>query len=163
MKKAQRFLACVLILAFTFVSCSNDNGVEEIEGINLRTYVHSSVEVQLLDLVNAHRVNQGLNALQIIEHISFTSSEHNAYMIAVNQANHDNFSSRKEHLERVLAATRVGENVAYGFSSPQATLNAWIASEAHNVNLMGNYTHFRLSIKENENGRRYYTAIFIRK
>jgi len=84
-------------------------------------------------------------------------------MITTNTVSHDNFSSRKANLEQVVGAVRVGENVAYGFSTPQATLNAWIASEGHRVNLLGNYTHYGLSIRENADGRKYYTNIFVKK
>lgn len=157
-------LFALLLPILVLTSCSSDaESVESTAVETAKTYTHNTTELELLDLVNAYRVENGLNALQIIQHISYKSEEHNNYMIATNTVSHDNFSSRKTNLEQVVGAVRVGENVAYGFSTPQATLNAWIASEGHRVNLLGNYTHFGLSIRENADGRKYYTNIFVKK
>jgi len=38
-----------------------------------------------------------------------------------------------------------------------------VASEGHRVNLIGNYTHYGLSIRENADGRKYYINIFVKK
>ena len=157
-------LFALLLPILVLTSCSSD--AESVESTAVETakmYSHNTTELELLDLVNAYRVENGLNALQIIQHVSYKSEEHNNYMIATNTVSHDNFSSRKANLEQVIGAVRVGENVAYGFSTPQATLNAWIASEGHRVNLLGNYTHYGLSIRENADGRKYYTNIFVKK
>lgn len=157
-------LFALLLPILVLTSCSSDaESVESTAVETAKTYTHNTTELELLDLVNAYRVENGLNALQIIQHISYKSEEHNNYMIVTNTVSHDNFSSRKANLEQVVGAVRVGENVAYGFSTPQATLNAWIASEGHRVNLLGNYTHFGLSIRENADGRKYYTNIFVKK
>jgi uncharacterized protein YkwD len=157
-------LFALLLPILVLTSCSSDaESVESTAVETAKSYSHTTAELELLDLVNAYRVENGLNALQIIQHISYKSEEHNDYMIATNTVSHDNFSSRKANLEQVVGAVRVGENVAYGFSTPQATLNAWIASEGHRVNLLGNYTHYGLSIRENADGRKYYTNIFVKK
>jgi uncharacterized protein YkwD len=157
-------LFALLLPILVLTSCSSDAESAENAAIETaKSYTHNATELELLDLVNAYRVENGLNALQIIQHISYKSEEHNNYMITTNTVSHDNFSSRKANLEQVVGAVRVGENVAYGFSTPQATLNAWIASEGHRVNLLGNYTHYGLSIRENADGRKYYTNIFVKK
>jgi len=157
-------LFALLLPILVLTSCSSDaESVESTAVETAKSYSHTTAELELLDLVNAYRVENGLNALQIIQHVSYKSEEHNNYMITTNTVSHDNFSSRKANLEQVVGAVRVGENVAYGFSTPQATLNAWIASEGHRVNLLGNYTHYGLSIRENADGRKYYTNIFVKK
>lgn len=154
----------VLLLTITFTSCSSDSeSVNPSKIESLENYNHSDFELELLDLVNEYRVSQGKNALEIIEHISYKSGEHNDYMIVVNSVNHDGFNDRKTNLQHVLGAVKVGENVAYGYSTPQATLNAWVESEGHRINLLGDYTHFGLSTKQNESGKKYYTNIFIKK
>jgi uncharacterized protein YkwD len=62
---------------------------------------------------------------------------------------------------KALGASYVTENIAYNYNSPQAVLNAWLASESHKSNLEGNYTHFGLSIREHPTtGKKYYTNIF---
>ena len=76
---------------------------------------------------------------------------------------HDGFDKRKSNLQEVLGAYRVGENIAYGYSSASSTVNAWINSPSHKANLEGDYTHFGGAIKIDEEGKKYYTNIFIKK
>ncbi|KIX20437.1 hypothetical protein SY27_13420 [Flavobacterium sp. 316] len=155
-----------LLASFSLlISCSSDTeSIEDIANIETpKSYSHDAVELELLDLVNAYRVENGLNPLDIIEHISYKSEEHNEYMISTGTPNHDGFEQRKLNLEQVLNATRVGENVAYGYLNPQSVLNNWKISEGHKANLEGNYTHFGVSIRMNSEGKRYYTNIFIKK
>lgn len=156
-----------LILTITLLtSCSSntenlnaESSVRELE----KNYSHSSSEIELLDLVNTYRVSKGLIPLEIVEHISYKGSEHNDYMIVTKLVNHDGFDERKTNLQQVLGAYRVGENVAYGFASSQATMNAWVNSDAHRINILGDYTHFGISIKEDLNGKKYYTNMYIKK
>ena len=155
------------LTAIVFVSCSSEDAPESntTNGvtIELKNYAQSSYEIELLDLVNSYRVSRGLNALSLIEHISYVSSGHNDYMITTNDIGHTGFEQRKSNLQNSLGAVLVGENVAYGFSSAQATLNGWIASPSHKANLEGNYSHYGLSVKQDNQGRKYYTLMMIRK
>ena len=167
MRKVMLTLFALFTISF-LTSCSSDS--ESVDSGNTpaaeataRNYNHSTFELELLDLVNEYRVSHGLNTLSIIEHISYVSAGHDDYMISVNQVSHDNFSTRKTNMQQVLGAIRVGENVAYGFSSPEAALNAWIQSDSHRANLLGDYTHFGIAVKDNLEGRKYYTNMFIKK
>ena len=130
---------------------------------SLKLAKRRGLNLELLDEVNAYRVSVGLNPLQIIEHISYKSSEHNDYMLATHTVTHEGFEERKSNLQEVLGAYRVGENVAYAYSSAQSTVNAWVNSPSHKANLEGDYTHFGASIKTDEQGRKYYTNMFIKK
>jgi uncharacterized protein YkwD len=84
-------------------------------------YTYSANELETMKLINDYRVSFGLNALERINHISFKSEEHDDYMIANNVVNHNDFVARSENI-RVLGAKKVGENIAYNYSSPQAVL-----------------------------------------
>lgn len=163
--KNTKFILFALFLSITsLTSCSSDSeSIQPAVIESQKAYAHSATELELLDLINSYRVENNLNPLSIIEHISFKSCEHNKYMIATNSVNHDGFAQRKENLKSVLGAFRVGENVAFGFSTPQAAMNAWIASDGHRTNLEGDYTHYGISINVDENGRKYYTNMFIKK
>lgn len=167
MKKVMLTLFALFTISF-LTSCSSDtesvdSGNTPIADATTRNYNHSTFELELLDLVNEYRVSQGLITLSIIEHISYVSAGHDDYMISVNTVSHDNFTTRKTNMQQVLGATRVGENVAFGFSTPQAALNAWIQSDSHRANLQGDYTHFGIAVKDNLEGRKYYTNMFIKK
>ena len=156
------FMPFVMVL--TLFSCSND-ATEEKEDLELITnYDYSAEETDLANRINEYRVSVGLNALEIVNHISYKSLEHNSYMIENNVVNHDYFDSRANNIIQVLGAVRVGENIAYNFSTPNSALHAWKNSPGHKANLDGDYTHFGISIKINpENGKKYYTNMFMKR
>jgi len=151
---------------FTLISCSS-NETEETTSPRpelIQNYDYNSSELQLADLINEHRVSLGLNPLQLINHVSYKSEEHNAYMIARKVVNHDLFPQRSENIIEVLGAVKVNENVAYNFVSSSSALNAWLNSPGHKENIEGNFTHFGISIRTDaETGKKYYTNIFIKK
>ncbi|MBL0013042.1 MAG: CAP domain-containing protein [Flavobacterium sp.] len=151
---------------FTLISCSS-NETEETTAAKpelIQNYEYNSSELQLADLINEHRVSLGLNPLQLINHVSYKSEEHNAYMIARKVVNHDLFPERSENIMEVLGAVKVNENVAYNFVSSSSALNAWLNSPGHRENIEGNFTHFGISIREDaETGKKYYTNIFVKK
>jgi len=150
------------------VSCSSDSSEDLAEKPTsaklVQNYDYSDNELQLADLVNAHRVELGLNPLQIINHISYKSEEHNEYMIQNNVVNHDQFQERSQNIIEVLGAVKVNENVAYNYVSPNSALHAWLNSPGHKANIEGDFTHFGISIRVNPvNGKTYYTNIFMKK
>ncbi len=163
MKKLMITLFALTISLSFLTSCSSDSESVSSPTETEKNYSHSTSELDLLDEVNAYRVSVGLNALQIIEHISYKSNEHNMYMISVNQVSHNGFDVRKTNLQQVLGAGRVGENVAYAYSTAQSTVAAWVNSPSHKANLEGDYTHFGASIKIDDEGKKYYTNMFIKK
>ncbi len=154
-----------MVLVFTLISCSNDSTEDVAADTNLVTnYASSADEVELARLINQYRVSVGKNELQIVNHISYKSQEHNLYMIENNVVNHDFFDSRANNIMQVLGAVRVGENIAYNYSTPNAALHAWLNSSGHKENLDGDYTHFGISIAVNPvNGKKYYTNMFMKR
>lgn len=154
-----------MALVFTLISCSNDSTEDVTVDNNLVTNYNSSVdEVELARIINQYRVSVGKSELQIVNHISYKSQEHNLYMIENNVVNHDYFDSRANNIMQVLGAVRVGENIAYNYSTPNAALHAWLNSPGHKENLDGDYTHFGISISVNPvNGKKYYTNMFMKR
>ncbi|MFT7352323.1 MAG: hypothetical protein ACI9XR_002100 [Flavobacterium sp.] len=165
MKKVLLLMILPLVMAVSFTSCSsNDSENLTLESSIVKNYDYTANESQLLVLVNQYRVSQGLNELQPINHVSFKSYEHNLYMIEKKQISHDLFIERSNNLIQVLGAVRVGENLAYNFSSPSSALNAWINSPGHKKNLDGDYTHFGVSITiDPDTGKSYYTNMFLKR
>lgn len=154
-----------MALVFTMISCSPDSKEEEqVEAKLITDYNYTQDELKLAEVINDYRVNKGLNALEIINHISYKSLEHNQYMIDNNVVNHDYFEERSNNIIQVLGAVKVGENIAYNFSTPNSALYAWLQSPGHKANLDGDYTHFGISITVNPaTGKKYYTNIFMKK
>lgn len=163
--KTKLFSALLLVvMMYTMNSCSSDsseNNSTEVSSQKVNDYTYNSIELETLSLINKHRISLGLSELQIINHISFKSEEQCEYMITNNVVNHDNFVARSENIIKVLGAKKVGENIAYNYTTPQSAVDAWIRSKGHKENLEGDYTHFGISVRENPaNGKKYYTNIF---
>ncbi|WP_338378085.1 CAP domain-containing protein [uncultured Flavobacterium sp.] len=158
-----RVMTIVAIVLFTTVSCSTpeEASIESVEVVEFYDYNES--EDETLNLINKYRDSLGLTVLEKINHISYKSSQHTEYMVQTNIIGHDNFAERQSNLHTALGALKVGENVAFNYSSPKSAMKAWLKSESHKANLDGDYTHFGISIRENEVGQKFYTNIFIKK
>ncbi|SHM17407.1 CAP domain-containing protein [Flavobacterium xinjiangense] len=153
----------IVSMVCTLNSCSSDNAssATDVSSLKVAEYTYNATELQTMELINTYRVSVGLNPLEKINHMSYKSEEHDNYMIANNVVNHNDFVARSENIMKVLGAKTVSENIAYNYSTPQAAVNAWLASPGHKENIEGNFTHFGISIRENPtNGRKYYTNIF---
>lgn len=151
---------------FLLFSCTPEDKTADqpIQSQIITKYDYSLDESHLVQIINNYRITHGLNALQIVNHVSFKSQEHNIYMINNNVVNHDLFTERSNNIMQVLGAIRVGENIAYNFTTPESVLFAWLQSPGHKVNLDGDYTHIGISITINpENGKKYYTNMFMKK
>lgn len=154
-----------LAILFTMVSCSSDSSEATAEDKQVvTTYNYNETESKLITLINDYRQSKGLNPLTVINHISYKSEEHNFYMIDNNVVNHDYFQQRSDNLVRVLGAEKVGENIAYNYQTAESAMSAWLNSPSHKANIEGDYTHLGISVTINpDNGKKYYTNMFIKK
>ncbi len=157
------FLAIVAVLGFT--SCSTDSSIEdEINSIEALVAPQAKqIEIEIMELINAHRINQGLNALNDHGTVKAVAFTHTEYMVEVDNISHDNFFERKQSLQVNADAYNVSENVAYGFNSAESVVNAWLNSPSHKDNIEGNYTDFDISAEQNIEGKWYFTNIFIKR
>ena len=164
--KAKMFRALLpLAIVFTMVSCtSNSSDTTTADNKIVTTYNYNESELKLITLINNHRASIGLNPLEVINHISFKSEEHNIYMIDNKVVKHDYFQQRSDNLVQVLGAKKVGENIAYNYRTAESAMSAWLNSPSHKANLEGDYTHFGISVSvDAATGKKYYTNIFIKK
>jgi uncharacterized protein YkwD len=163
--KAKMFRALLpLAIVFTMVSCSSDSEEATTDKQVVTAYNYNETESKLVVLINDYRASLGLNTLEVINHISYKSEEHNYYMIDNNVFNHDYFQQRSDNLIRVLGAERVSENIAYNYQTAESAFAAWLSSPGHKANIEGDYTHLGISVTINpETGRKYYTNMFIKK
>jgi uncharacterized protein YkwD len=159
-------LVLLTTVIFTMNSCSSDSSeVATDNSTNLTAkvveYDYNEMEITTMNLINEYRVSVGLNPLERINHISYKSEQHDDYMITNKVVNHNDFVARSENIIKVLGAKTVGENVAYNFKTAESVVAAWLKSPAHKENIVGNYTHFGIAIKtDQETGKMYYTNIF---
>ena len=158
----------IIALFITFASCSTESSDETtpVEASNYvvdNNYAYSPIELEVAERINQYRASKGLNPLEKINHISNVAEDHDAYMISVNTLTHALFAQREDNLKATLGAVSVGENIAYNYSTAQSVVDAWLASPSHKANIEGNYTHYGISVRENEAGKKYFTNLFIRK
>ena len=157
------FLALTIVLIMVSCSSNSSDGISSNKSI-ITTYNYNETELKLVTLINNYRHSIGLNTLEVINHISFKSEEHNIYMIEHNLVNHDYFQERSDNLILVLGAERVGENIAYNYKTAENAFSAWLNSSGHRANIEGDYTHFGIAVTTDDlTGKKYYTNMFIKK
>ncbi len=166
MKNFTSLVWIMAICAFSLTSCSKDS-IEDLDTANLTTptppVAYTNIELDILELVNEYRTDKGLSQLQFLDESSVQAAAHNRHMIENNEICHDFFGSRYEALVKSVNAKAVSENVAAGYRTADAVVNAWIKSDGHRKNLEGDHTHFGISVKESNDGKLYFTNIFVKK
>jgi uncharacterized protein YkwD len=163
--KPTKYLPILALVALLTFSCSTEDFPEEtINTASLPVPPEAkTIEIEILELLNAHRINLGLEPLTNHNTIKAVAYTHTDYMVESNNVGHDNFFQRKNSLIDNANATKVSENVAYAFSSAQSVVNAWLDSDGHRSNIEGDFTDFDISAEQNEEGRWYFTNIFIKR
>ncbi|OUR91038.1 hypothetical protein A9Q87_11210 [Flavobacteriales bacterium 34_180_T64] len=163
--KPTMYLPMMALMALLTFSCSTDNMPDEsANAITLQNApAAKNIEIEISELINAHRINLGLSPLNNLNVIKSVAYSHTDYMVTVNDVNHDNFFQRKESLIQNASATKVSENVAYAFNSAESVVNAWINSDGHRANIEGDFSDFDISAEQDDEGRWYYTNIFIKR
>lgn len=161
--KTFMLIFCTAILT----SCSKDDVSEEMTSYNQVTtnvveYNYNAIEVEILEDLNIYRKALGLNQLKPIAELSVESEDHNQYMISKGSVSHENFSQRASYLMNAVNAKSVSENVAYGYRTADAVVEAWLKSSSHKNNIEGEHTHFGISVRQDENGKNYFTNIFVK-
>ncbi len=164
MKSLIKLPLLVLLAVFTF-SCSTDNIDDNVTALNKAIVVPETktIETQILELINNHRLSLGLNPLGKMDLIKSQAYSHTEHMVIENQVSHDNFFQRSNFLKANAGAKFVSENVAYGYTKAESVVNAWLKSESHKENIEGDFTNFDVSAEQNSEGDWFYTNIFIRK
>lgn len=155
-------LTLITFFALLSFSCSKEDEDIQIDP-NLVAPASKPIEIEALELINAYRIENGLSALKINDAIKAQAYTHSDYMVEKNNLSHDNFYKRSSYLTKVESAKLVTENVAYGYTKASSLVRAWIRSSKHRENMLGDYTHFDISAEQDNEGKWYYTNIFMRK
>lgn len=117
---------------------------------------------QVADLVNAERVKAGLNPLTLDKEIS------SAALIRTKEIeksfSHTRPDGRK--FSTVLTDNGIrfygaGENIAWGYVSPEKVMEAWMNSEGHRANILDpDYKKIGVGYNRNSAGTSYWTQLF---
>lgn len=94
---------------------------------------------QVLTLVNRYRSQAKLKPLKLNAHLNESAQAHSQDMALNDFFGHKGFHGSTAD-ERILAAgynyAVVGENIAAGFATPEATVQAWMDSPSHRKNIL---------------------------
>ncbi|KJD34454.1 Allergen V5/Tpx-1 family protein [Tamlana nanhaiensis] len=165
MKLFNKLPFLVFMAIITLSSCTTDSMDTESASLELpqNTLDAKDIEIEILNLINNHRTSIGLTPLNDLDVVKSVAYSHTDYMVVNDEVSHANFYTRSNYLKQHAGATKVTENVAYGYSSAEAVVKAWLRSESHKENLEGDFTNFDISAETNADGRWYFTNIFIKK
>ena len=119
------------------------------------------IEMDISKLINEYRISIEVSPCILNNTISLVARGHTLEMIELNTIGHFGFPDRYQTLVVELDIRSMGENVAYGYSTAESFVNAWIHSPNH-LNILSSpiFTHFGISVVQDESGRYYATQIF---
>jgi uncharacterized protein YkwD len=158
-------LPLLALLAVLTFSCSTDSMDDKFENLTTDIVIPAptSFELEILELINNHRLSVGLNPLQNMDLVKSQAFSHTDYMVENQLVSHDYFYERSAFLKQNAGAKTVSENVAYGYTSAESVVNAWLKSDGHRANIEGDFSNFDISAEKGTDGKWYYTNIFIKK
>ncbi len=127
--------------------------------------VDSSVmafENEVIRLVNEIRVKNGLSALNTNWELSRIARYKSQDMVSNRYFSHTSptYGSPFQMIKSFgLTYQSAGENIAYGQTTPQAVVNAWMNSSGHRANIL-NSSYKQIGVGYVANGH-YWTQLFI--
>ncbi|WP_194241000.1 CAP domain-containing protein [Winogradskyella litoriviva] len=164
MKKLS-LLFIILLFSTSFFSCSVEDDMSIPEVYNTQNIIveYNLIDHQIVELINIYRASLNLNPLTMLNEASKEAIAHNNYMINQGIISHDYFYIRSQNLIDNVEAKKVLENVGYGFYNAESVVSAWLNSEGHRENIENpNVTDIGISSAQDENGKYYYTNIFVK-
>lgn len=158
-------LITLLVLATSSIllfSCSKND--DDIKTSTIEEIMFNNLETEVLDLVNIHRTNIGLQKVVALNQPYTEALTHTKYMIEQGKTSHDNFDIRRSNLMLKSSAKVVLENVAAGYSSAESVMKQWLSSSSHRLVIENpSVQYMGISAQIDSRGINYYTQIFIGK
>lgn len=147
-----------LVVCFCFLDCKNEGTAPQSP--------YFDIEQKTLQLINEYRIQNGRAPLQTHAVIYAEAYQHSTNMAEGKVPfGHDGFSARVERIRAKLNGVgAAAENVAYTYNldPAQTAFEQWRNSSGHNRNMLGDYTHCGLAVAKSEDGRYYFTHIFVK-
>ncbi len=117
---------------------------------------------QVVALVNKERVKAGLNEVTLdktIESAALIRAKEIVQSFSHTRPNGSNFSTVLK--EQGITYRGAGENIAWGQTSPEAVMEAWMNSEGHRANILNrNFTKIGVGHYQNAKGTNYWAQLF---
>lgn len=121
----------------------------------------SSFASQVLKIVNEERTKAGLKELTMSESLVAPANKRAQEIKQSFSHTRPNGSAWSTVLDEYnVRVQTAGENIAYGYNTPQKVMDAWMNSSGHRANILGaNYNHIGIGVYE-VNGTVYCTQLF---
>ena len=122
----------------------------------------SAYELEVVRLVNVERAKYGLSALSADGELSRIARYKSQDMRDKGYFSHESptYGSPFQMLKSFGVSYRsAGENIAYGYATPEKVVNAWMNSEGHRANIL-NASYTRLGVGYVASGD-YWTQLFV--
>lgn len=123
----------------------------------------SSVEAEVLRLVNVERSKAGLAPLKMSTELSNVARMKSQDMADKNYFSHTSptYGSPFDMMKQFgINYTAAGENIAKGYSSAEAVMNGWMNSPGHKANILSSKFGTLGVGYVNKNGTTYWTQMF---
>jgi uncharacterized protein YkwD len=124
-----------------------------------------AMALAVLDLVNAERANAGLSPVAMHSEGSDVAWRHSVDMDERNffaHTNPDGDGPGQRIAAAGIANAGWGENIAYGYGSPESVMTAWMNSSGHRANILNaNWTHIGIGVHSAPGGP-WWTQVFLR-
>ena len=141
---------------------SNGGGSSQITPDSNNTNKQKSFEDQVLVLVNKERANNGLSPLTMDESVRKVARAKSTDMSTKHYFDHTSptYGSPFDMLKSFgISYKSAGENIAQGYTTPEAVVKGWMNSSGHRANILSSkYTKIGIGYEANGN---YWTQLFI--
>jgi uncharacterized protein YkwD len=131
--------------------------------------LNDSYAQQVLALVNQHRTGLGRTALVISPTLTNAANWKSLHMAYYRYMDHNDpappvartTSQRLAACGYPIGSVGWGENIAYGYASPQSVMTAWLNSSGHRTNIENaSFRAIGIGVARASNGTYYWTQAF---
>ncbi len=123
-----------------------------------------SYKDEVIRLTNLEREKAGLAPLQLLEGLSGIAqlrADETKVLFSHTRPNGEKWYTVFTNAK--MEYTRVGENLAYGFTSPEKLVKAWMSSEGHKANILNpEFEYLGVGYAKNAAGRIYVSQLFFK-
>lgn len=114
----------------------------------------------VVTLVNAERAAAGLDPLYAVPALNEAAAVRAAETTAsFSHTRPDGRSCSTVLNDAGIPWRSSGENIAYGYASPEAVMDGWMHSDGHRANILGNFDYIGVGAVE-RNGTLYWAQVF---
>jgi uncharacterized protein YkwD len=123
----------------------------------------ATLEAKVISLTNDARVKNGCGTVRTETKLTTAARAHSADMAKNNYFSHTGLNG-STFLTRSAAAgytTAIGENIAWGYKTPDALVTAWMNSPGHRANILNcKAKSIGVGVGYKADGTPYWTQIF---